>query len=666
MLKLKDLKIGKKILSGFFIVIVFIGILGGLLFNTLKDVVDKKIPLVVSNERILTYMQEMRKNEKDFLLIEPNNTEFFETGESDYIKKFEDNYNYVLSEIKYIKDDKVIRNQKEAVKNLNTMNDLIKDYHDIFLQVVYATREKGYEEYGISGELRDAVHKIENTLNNLENSDNLQLSMHQLRRNEKDYFIRKELKYVNQLSNEVLNFKNILVDLACDDITKDNLNKLVDEYKTKFDNHVSIDEKIGLKNTDGLIGEYRSVIHQLEPLYADISVIIKDTIYNELDKISSETLILIIAIVFISIILSVVISKLITKPIKKMVKIAQRIALGDLTEEINIRSKDETGELTSAIKDMQEHLRHLIGDVKSTVDDVSTASNNLSISSEENAKISEELSVIVESVAEGAEQQNIHIHNTNNSISLLMSVVEDVKSGSEKMTHLSNDISQKATIGKSALYKAVNQMDVITTTTSDTNKVIIELNEMSQKIGEILEVISGISKQTNLLALNAAIEAASAGEKGKGFTVVAEEVRKLAEHSQVATKEISLLINTMQNKTKLVVDSMEHTNEEVISGQSIVIETGDIFNKILKSIKDTINQIDVVSSGMKEIEKKGDEANSSIKYVAEKIENFTSNAVEMNASAEEQTATSEENSATAEELGQMAESLRELVQAFKI
>ncbi len=666
MFKFKDLKIGKKIFIGFFIVIVFIGVLGALLFNTLDDVVNNKIPLVVNSDKVFTYMLEMRKNEKDFLLFEGTNVEFFKTGESDYIRKFEENYAKILNEVNNIKNDKVIRNQKQAVNDLNRMTDLIKEYHDIFLDAANKTKERGYNEYGIVGELKDAVHTIQNSLNSLDNSDKLLMSMLQLRRDEKDYIITKELKYVDQLSNGVQNFKETLAESQYDDNTKTNLNKLVDEYKAKFNNVVLIDKEIGLNNTNGLMDKYRSTIHELEPLYNDICVMIDNSIYTELDQVSSETLILIISIVVIAVILSIIIAKLITKPIKKMVKVSQRIAIGDLTEEIKIPSKDETGELTSALKDMQEHLRHLIGEIKSTVDDVTSASNNLSISSEENAKISEELSVIVENVADGAEKQNIHIHNTNDSISLLMGVVEDVKSSSEKMSHLSNDISQKANIGKDVLNKTVNQMDVITSTTSDTNKVIVELNEMSQKIGDILEVISGISKQTNLLALNAAIEAASAGERGKGFTVVAEEVRKLAEHSQVATQEVSELINAMQNKTEVVVDSMEHTNEEVISGQSVIKETGDIFNQILESINDTISQIDEVSSGMNEIEKKGDEANNSIKYITDMVESFTSNAEEMNASAEEQAATSEENSATAQALGKMAERLRELVQAFKL
>ncbi|WBW94917.1 methyl-accepting chemotaxis protein [Oceanirhabdus sp. W0125-5] len=666
MFKFKDWKIRKKILSGFFIVIFFIGILGGLLFNTLQDVVDKKMPLVVSSERILTYMLEMRKNEKDFLLIDSNNSEFFKTGESGYIKKFTDNYNNILKEIDIISSSDVIKNQKQAIEKLNEMKNLINNYHDFFIEVVNTTKEKGYKEHGVVGELREAVHNIERTLNSLDSNDKLQISMLKLRRYEKDYLIRKDLTYTEELANEVMNFKLILDQASYDENIKLNLTNLVNEYKTRFDRVVSTDKQIGLKNTEGLIGKYRGVIHQLEPLYEDICVIIDNSIYNELNQVTRETLILIIGIVIIAILLSIIISNLITKPIKKMVKVAQRIALGDLTEEIKIPSKDETGELSSALKDMQEHLRNLIEEVITTVDDVTTASNNLSIASEENAKISEELSVIVENVAVGAEKQSIDIQNTNDSISSLMNIVVDVKNNSDKMNFLANDISQKANVGKDVLNKAVNQMNVISATTIDTNKVIIELNGMSQKIGDILEVISGISKQTNLLALNAAIEAASAGERGKGFTVVAEEVRKLAEHSQIATQEISELIIAMQSKTELVVLSMENTKEEVISGQSVIKDTGDIFNKILLSIKDTLNQINNVSSGMIRIEEKGQEANSSVNNVSEMIESFTSSTEEMNASAEEQAATSEENSATAEELGQMAIRLRELVQAFKI
>ncbi|MBP1157318.1 MULTISPECIES: methyl-accepting chemotaxis protein [unclassified Paenibacillus] len=314
----------------------------------------------------------------------------------------------------------------------------------------------------------------------------------------------------------------------------------------------------------------------------------------------------------------------ITTPLRELMNSTEEIADGNLTEEIVIRSNDELGQLSVSVNQMVHKLRGLIGGVIDSSERVTAASEQISATTQEiaggNASQAEaaqnmqelfnELSVAINSVAESAEE------------------AAEMASKTTGIAHEGGDIVKKSITGMTQVSSQMTRLE-----------------EDSNKIGDIIEVIDDIAEQTNLLALNAAIEAARAGEQGRGFAVVADEVRKLAERSGDATKQITAIIKGMQENTRKSVMA-------VSEGVNHSEETGKAFERIIEMINETERKVGEIAVACEEQAAQSNE-------VMHSIENISS-------ATEQAAAASEETAATAQSLSQLAEGLNESVSIFKI
>jgi methyl-accepting chemotaxis protein len=209
-------------------------------------------------------------------------------------------------------------------------------------------------------------------------------------------------------------------------------------------------------------------------------------------------------------------------------------------------------------------------------------------------------------------------------------------------------------------------MSSISNTVNDLAKVIKGLGDRSQEIGQIVEVITGIAQQTNLLALNAAIEAARAGEHGRGFAVVADEVRKLAEQSAESAQQITNLIGTIQADTSTAVNVMDSTIQEVSSGIGVVNTAGEAFNRIENLINTVAKQIQEVSAASQQMSVGAMQVVKAIDEISDVSEKTAAGTQNVSAAAQEQLASMEEISASSSSLSKMATELQTLVSRFKV
>lgn len=347
------------------------------------------------------------------------------------------------------------------------------------------------------------------------------------------------------------------------------------------------------------------------------------------------------------------------------------LAAADLTqrlavEDFNVNPDDELGQLLQSINSMVAGLQQIINKVKTTAGELAASSEELSASGSQVEKNAEEVGNSIESVAAGAEEQSAQIEEISSSISNLNRIINDNAQKSDKMIDEAESVKENINQGNQYIQGSIIQSNQV----QESNKLVAsnveELGDKSREIGEIVDLINQIADQTNLLALNAAIEAARAGEAGRGFSVVADEIRELAEESADATERINKLIHAIQNSVDQVIENNERGQENIEENVEMVEETGQVFTKIESSAEDLLNLINQVAEDSGKMQENSDYVESGINDIAAVSETSASNSEEVAAASEEQIAATEEIVSSAEKLSEYAEELKTAVDQFKI
>ncbi|NRY64032.1 methyl-accepting chemotaxis protein [Clostridium beijerinckii] len=387
-------------------------------------------------------------------------------------------------------------------------------------------------------------------------------------------------------------------------------------------------------------------------------------------KIATVTFLSIVIIASILIILlGILITKRITKRLNDFVVYIGSLSQGDFSvriKEESLNDKSEFGVVSNAIDKMTKNIIELIKQLGNTSEQLVLSSEELTASAEQSADASNLVASAVTTMAHGADEQFSFANSTNKVVENISNKINVVSENTKSVSSLTDKAKISANAGEDAVEKAMSQMEIIEKKTSETSLIISELEEKSVKIGQILDTIQGISEQTNLLALNAAIESARAGEAGKGFSVVAEEIRKLAEQSQEATKEIAGIINDVQNKTNSAVAVMNENSKEVKTGADVVDVAGTSFQEILQMIIEISKQIHEISDSITEVTVGTKESVDSVNNIKNISSNIADETQTISAAAEEQLASVEEIASSSKLLSQMSEELRRIIANFKI
>ncbi|MEH7107957.1 methyl-accepting chemotaxis protein [Bacillus sp. JJ1764] len=371
----------------------------------------------------------------------------------------------------------------------------------------------------------------------------------------------------------------------------------------------------------------------------------------------------------ILILLSFMIYRFMIKPVKSLVSISGEVSKGVLSCEVDhkiSKRSDEIGKLGNAMNIMIENFRNLIKEVAQAIEQVASSAEQLSASSEETTKATNQIAAAIQEVAGGSDVQ---LQGTLDSSSAVKQMAVGIQNIADTVSHISvnsTETEKEVVSGNQSIQKAIQQMQNISVSFNESSLIVNQLTDRSQEIGQIALLISNIADQTNLLALNAAIEAARAGEHGRGFAVVADEVRKLAEQSAVSAKQVSELVSVIQRDSASSVQSMNKVNSEVHEGLNQIENVGEVFENILSATKDVTRLTQELASITPQMEASTEKVASSITEVAEIAKGSANSSRNVAYSSNEQLSAMKEIAASSGYLDKMAQDLKGLIHKFKL
>ena len=385
----------------------------------------------------------------------------------------------------------------------------------------------------------------------------------------------------------------------------------------------------------------------------------------------NQSIVFLVVINIISIVLGFVtlifISRYISRNLKRVVEATARIARGDLTAEpLTYKGKDEIGLLADSVNSLRFNMRDIISKVNTASKAVTDSSDLLMLSSRDVKEASEQMVVTMEQLASGAETQADSATNLAEKMSHFTGSVQASQSDGDAVVRSSEDVISLTNEGTKLMTQSVQQMERIDHIVSRSVERVKGLDEKSEQISHLVDVVKGIADQTNLLALNAAIEAARAGEYGRGFAVVAEEVGKLADEVARSVTEITTIVNMIQTETDEVAETLHTGYKEVQTGTKQIEATGESFHTIEKFISNMVENISNVAGRLGEITRGSEEMNLLIEDIAAVSEEAAAGIEESSAATQQTSSSMDEISANAEELANLAEQLNREINVFKI
>lgn len=389
-------------------------------------------------------------------------------------------------------------------------------------------------------------------------------------------------------------------------------------------------------------------------------------IFASLNNIVKTIVLTTVIMAAISIALGLFIGHIVVKPIRRLVQLTESVAKSDLTETVNIIDSTEIGDLASSFGVMTSHLKNLVTEVFTAAEDLSASAEELAAGAQQSSASAQEVSRAIEQIAAGASDQAQKLDEMHEVMDNLVSSNSIAEEGAVSTSKSAEQMTKKAQQSQKKMGTSTKKMDSIKASVDNSNKIMEKLDAKLLEIGKITSIIRDIVDQTNLLALNASIEAARAGEYGRSFAVVANEVRKLAEESGEAAKNIADIVKLIQNSSKDAVAAMAKSSQEVEEGQNLISEINQDIESLMMDIVLVADRSKRISNELTAQKAHVDSIDDMIHNISTISQETAAGTQEVSASSEEQTATMENISHSAQELANLADGLNQLVSKFKI
>jgi len=494
-------------------------------------------------------------------------------------------------------------------------------------------------------------------------------------------------RILSDLSKENINKVKVIQSKAKDKVmeVENNLSDKIEQFSSKLPKELEIygnkmKEDMDKKTRQAVKGAFSviqgaktsladsrgAVLKKLTEMKASSATKIKQEVRKTGRSALAISLFSMVLVGILSITAALFLIRNILKSSSAMVNVINAMTKGDLTKKVNIKSADEIGELSTSFNGFVDYLRGVITKVIKGTDFIFHSAEHFSGTSEEVSSSMSQISGTIQNISRSA---SLQLANIQKAVDMLSGLSDDLeKMNNNARTALENSIKAKEEShkGKEISIRLVDNISRMADSVQSSSVAMRGLKESSAKIGNILTTITSFADQTNLLALNAAIEAARAGEAGRGFAVVADEVRKLAEGSASAANEINQLVDKITKDVDKTVEIVEGSAKDAVVGKEIVKNSGEFQDSIAAASNKANEVIIAISQWVPRQMAVAKEIENFLKEVSQAAEKNAANSEEISSSAEEVTAVMEEMSSSAQELARISNDLKDSISKFKL
>ena len=513
--------------------------------------------LQVEISQLETDVLALRRHEKDFLM----------RLEVSYVEKFKKGNEQLNRNITSLKES--MTEQGIDTAPLLLFSTQTEAYRSQFDSMVAKATQIGLDhQSGFYGDLRKAAHELEQQFKQVQ-SDKLLVSLLQLRRAEKDFMLRLDMKYLTVFEKEFANFK-----LQLSAFNNDSLNQAADNYSRTFIALVRGKQEIGLAHDQGITGEMRKAIHETEQSLKAMIGSGRAAVAAATSRAQNQSFALFAVVLFIVLVLVHLTRVSILSPIENVCKVIGLIRQdNDFRQRIVSEGNDEMTQLATDINGLLMDFQDLVLGVGRALAKLDDATSQLAQSTVDTCT--------------GMGQQLQESDMVATAVTEMVATIDGIATNTENAADKAQLTNKNAVNGMKEVEQTVHRITALSADLQQATLLMGDLEKDSRTIGSVLDVIRSIAEQTNLLALNAAIEAARAGEQGRGFAVVAEEVRNLAQRTAESTRQIEGIIIGLQNRTKVIVSSIESCREQ----GEVSVQQASVANKLLVAIAEDVSGI---------------------------------------------------------------------------
>lgn len=562
-----------KLIANTAVLILAMALMLGLLTYASKAL-QHDIAVATNIGAIESSVLQLRRNEKDFLARK----------DLKYLDKFDKTMKDLQQQVTFLDND--FKGSGFTMTEFSALQSILNNYDQHFKNLVKIQQTIGlHAKDGLYGKLRSSVHDVEELIG----SDDFQLlsEMLQLRRNEKDFMLRLDDKYVNSLTNNLAKLISNVNKSEFESNKKSQLVNLLNAYEASFLNLVNAQRALGYDASMGVLAEMRATVHKVDSILEQLVTKTKQIVEDDTSFINTMAYVFFLVVLVVGVMLALVISKSIISRVTYLQTLMERISsTNDLTIKVNTQGNDELSVMAKVFDQMLTNFRNLIVEVNTSVATLNSATGSLSKN--------------IYEANEGVETQMQQTDLVATAVTEMVATVEEIAHNTREAAHKAETTNNNAAKGKKSVDETINQIAFLSEKLIDSENVVKELEKESITIASVLGVIRGIADQTNLLALNAAIEAARAGEQGRGFAVVADEVRTLASRTQDSTQEIETIIGLLQTRTQEIVKLMATCRGQGEESASQADSAGSLLEEIAKDVSLIMDMNSAIATAIQE------------------------------------------------------------------